>query len=824
MRRRSLLLALSALALPLAAVPLGGSPASAAGCDPALVQPQLQGSVPTPKEVIGRRLGERDVTLEESDRYLAAVDAASDKVVTGSVGTSALGRPLRYAVVATPQRLARLDQIGADIRSLRNPDLDPAAARAIIARSPDVLWIAGNVHGDEESGLDAALATLQRLADSTDCAATKILAESVVVLLPAQNPDGRVADTRRNAYGFDLNRDWFARTQSETDGKIELMRQLPPQLFVDDHEQSGTGFFFPPNADPVYHEVPRQALRWINDRYGSALQEAFTKNGYGYYNEDVYDLFYMGYGDTVPSTGFTAAGMTFEVASGYTAYNRLKTQSLAQWVSLFQGAAGRQRVLEGYHRSHVEAAAQGAAGVLQGNQVFNPGNTVQRQVPDRAVRQYFIRTDDPAKTREVATLVRRLQRMDVEVRGLRAPLTVPDFKPYGGGPAGPVTLPTGTLYVSMDQGQKHWIQAMLNEDTYVPFPYFYDVTAWSSPLLLDLAGGSSGAVLQPASDVVAPVAAPQPPSPVQVRRTAVLSAVDDSSSTDQSLGWLRWRLEKDWQLPYTLVTPAQVAAGVLANFDVFVVVNQDSEAARRALGPAGRQALRSWVDGGGQYLGWRGGTRLAAQIGLSSVELSSPTSDVPGSLFEVRLDTGSAVTNGLGGKAWAYYEYDDVMRSGAAIATFPAGGAVSGFAVGQQELVGTAAAADEARGAGRVTVLSVEPNFRAFTDGTARMVWNVLAGKPAAAGAGPATAAERALALPADRSALRVSVQAANEAATAAVLARHGAPLRVERAGGRVRFVVSGGAPVEQHPWARDLPKELSAAGVVPVAVSLPTG
>ena len=31
--------------------------------------------------------------------------------------------------------------------------------------------------------------------------------------------------------------------------------------------------------------------------------------------------------------------------------------------------------------------------------------------------------------------------------------------------------------ISMDQRQKHWVQAMLNEDTYVPFPYFYDVTA-----------------------------------------------------------------------------------------------------------------------------------------------------------------------------------------------------------------------------------------------------------------------------------------------------------------------------------------------------------
>ena len=32
---------------------------------------------------------------------------------------------------------------------------------------------------------------------------------------------------RRNLYGFDMNRDWFARTQPETDGKLEVVRAVP---------------------------------------------------------------------------------------------------------------------------------------------------------------------------------------------------------------------------------------------------------------------------------------------------------------------------------------------------------------------------------------------------------------------------------------------------------------------------------------------------------------------------------------------------------------------------------------------------------------------
>ncbi len=56
--------------------------------------------------------------------------------------------------------------------------------------------------------------------------------------------DGRKDATRRNAYGFDLNRDWFARTQPETDGKLELLRQYPPVLYIDAHEFSANHYFF----------------------------------------------------------------------------------------------------------------------------------------------------------------------------------------------------------------------------------------------------------------------------------------------------------------------------------------------------------------------------------------------------------------------------------------------------------------------------------------------------------------------------------------------------------------------------------------------------
>ena len=51
-----------------------------------------------------------------------------------------------------------------------------------------------------------------------------------------------------------------------------------------------------------------------------------------------------------------------------------------------------------------------------------------------------------------------------------------------------MTLPAGTLWIPMDQGMKHWIQALLGENPFIPYDYYYDVVTWSYPLQRGLAG------------------------------------------------------------------------------------------------------------------------------------------------------------------------------------------------------------------------------------------------------------------------------------------------------------------------------------------------
>src|SRR5918997_4335923 len=195
-------------ALVLAAVLLAVSatPAAAAAdtCDP-FTEPRFSGDVPTAQEVIGINLGDRDVTTAESDAYVRAIDAASDRVISGTLEKrSVQGRDLVYAIAGDPRnvRSRGLEDVREAAQELMDPDTSEREAERIARRDPAILWVASNVHGGEESGTDASLRVLYELADRTDCAARRILDESIVVFLPIQNPDGREADSRRNAYGF----------------------------------------------------------------------------------------------------------------------------------------------------------------------------------------------------------------------------------------------------------------------------------------------------------------------------------------------------------------------------------------------------------------------------------------------------------------------------------------------------------------------------------------------------------------------------------------------------------------------------------------------
>src|SRR2546426_6310866 len=176
-----------------------------AACSPG--PPAYDPAITSPEQAIPG-FGDQKASSQQLFDYTASVDGESDRVTSATFATSVLGKPLSYALVSTPDNLANIDAIVADNRALRDPRVTSQAEAATLAQdSPAIVWYYANVHGNEPSPGDAAVKILYELAARTDCEVQDMLGNLVVGIIPTQNPDGRDANTRRNANGFDMNRD-----------------------------------------------------------------------------------------------------------------------------------------------------------------------------------------------------------------------------------------------------------------------------------------------------------------------------------------------------------------------------------------------------------------------------------------------------------------------------------------------------------------------------------------------------------------------------------------------------------------------------------------
>ena len=154
------------------------------------------------------------------------------------IGRSATGREM-FGVVINRLETAQERRDYEAWQSVRALMLsDPIAAQSRLQQLGDnvkvPVFIQGGIHGNEYEGVDAAMDTIEKFATTPygqDPKIDAILSHTVLVFNPIQNPDGRVAGTRANGNGFDLNRDYMTQSQSEVKASIGLMKQwLAPEM------------------------------------------------------------------------------------------------------------------------------------------------------------------------------------------------------------------------------------------------------------------------------------------------------------------------------------------------------------------------------------------------------------------------------------------------------------------------------------------------------------------------------------------------------------------------------------------------------------------
>jgi hypothetical protein len=464
-------------------------------------------AIPRLEAVAGHDFREEITAPDDIVRYMESLArAAPDRARLVRYAESWEGRPLVALVIASAERMARLDDVVAGLARLAAAELTEPEADALIAGLPVVTALMHGVHGNEISSSGAAMAEAYHLlAARGDATVDLILRESLVLIDPIENPDGRARFVQQNVtararwpdatpysaehdepwpggrtnhYLFDLNRDLFIQSQPETRGRIKLFLEYRPQIVVDLHEMGGNStYFFPPTAPP---ENPWYGERQIAlmEVFGRANAEAFDRRGFSYFNRDVYDLFYPGYVDGWPM-GQGALGMTYEQASARALVLERSDGDLLTYgdgvlhhftaaiTTAATAARNRERILRdhlAFRREGIELGRQGAS-------------------------EYVLHSrHDPGMAERLA---RVLVQNGIDVRVPSRPVTVGDRTfPVAGTYIVPLAQPTHRFarnlldaHVAMDEA---FVQRQIERRALREADEIYDLTAWSQSLLWDV--------------------------------------------------------------------------------------------------------------------------------------------------------------------------------------------------------------------------------------------------------------------------------------------------------------------------------------------------
>lgn len=213
---------------------------------------------------------------------LNALQRIGDRVSVEIAGRSAGGHQL-YLVTVTAPESARETARQARMRE-RIEDSPAAAARdkAIKSSYKTPVFINNNIHGNEWEGTDAALKLIEKLAKAKDRKSRSLLAHNRLYFNITTNPDGRIAGTRANANGFDLNRDFVTASQPETRAVRRIAIAKQPAVMLDLHGYVN-GTLIEPTTPP--HGENYEYDLFLKNSYANALGMEAAVNGLGYTEE-----------------------------------------------------------------------------------------------------------------------------------------------------------------------------------------------------------------------------------------------------------------------------------------------------------------------------------------------------------------------------------------------------------------------------------------------------------------------------------------------------------------------------------------------------------
>jgi len=453
-------------------------------------------TVPTPEKVLGYVIGTPDKLTYTKDiyRYLRALEKASPRVKVISNGQSEEGRETLLAVIsdeANLRKLARLKEITAKLADPRG--LTEKDASVLLDEGVPMYWASGSIHSPETGSPEMLMELAYRLAVEESPFIQTIRKNSIVLITPALEVDGR--DRQVDVYNYrkanpnkvapgliywgkyvahDNNRDGIALSLALSRIVVRTFLEWHPQVLHDLHESvpflytsTGTG---PYNAwlDPIvvnewqklaYHEIEELTKRGVPGVWTHGFYDGWAANYMitAAQGHNSIGRFYETYGGRGADTGDRTVP---EGQTTRTWYRPNPPLARVKW-SLRNNVNLQQSALlfaMNYTASH-------------GRQFLENFLLKSRRSVEKAVKEgpaaWVIPGDDP-RPAECADLVNLLQLHGIEVHRLDAEVEKP------------VKLPAASFVIRMDQPYSRMADMLLDTQYFNPSdPRPYDDTGWS---------------------------------------------------------------------------------------------------------------------------------------------------------------------------------------------------------------------------------------------------------------------------------------------------------------------------------------------------------
>ena len=370
-------------------------------------------NIKSPEEFLGYPIGEMQTRHDLIVSYMEYLSNVSDKAQILHYGQTYEKRKLVILAISSSDKIIDLEKIRENHISYLDPEHPNYSKESKPENLPVIINLAYSVHGNEPSTSEAALLTAYTLISSKSDEISKYLSDSIILIDPTLNPDGRDRHThwvntykgsplvddpqdaehneywpggRTNHYWFDLNRDWYLGIHPESRSKLKWYHSWKPNVTADFHEMgtNSTYFFVPfkPNGslNPV---IPKENYDYFNFLFGSYFADALDEMGTLYFTREIFDRTYPGYGSAYPDY-LGGIGLLFEQASsrGFKQKTQfgeitfpftIKNQYVSGMTTVKASVANKEK-LKDYQSNFYKSAITDSSRKKVRGYIFNEGN------------------------------------------------------------------------------------------------------------------------------------------------------------------------------------------------------------------------------------------------------------------------------------------------------------------------------------------------------------------------------------------------------------------------------------------------------------------